>query len=156
MENKLVTIKSTISAPVGLIVPSHNFKRQWTGANTVHKIPFGTLQEIYYDPGAQYLFNSGILAIDDMDVKIALGMEEEGTVEPTKVIALTPARQNFLLRKADAKEFEDALEELSKEQIDELAKKATLLKIADMNKLKALGDKTKTDLISFIRENEEE
>lgn len=158
MENKLVIVKSATSTPVGLKVPTHNFSRQWTGYGMTHKIPLSTLEEIYYDAGAKYLFENGYLEILDKEAKVALGLEEEGDNNEVeeRVLILSPVKQNALLKKADFDEFKETVDSLKEGQIQELVKRAIDSKVSDMNKLKYLGDKAKVDLVEYIRELERE
>lgn len=157
MENKMITIKATTSIPVGLNVPTHNFIRQWNGYGTSHKVPFDTLEEIYYDAGAQYLFKHGYLEITDKDARVALGLDgviedENGKEVEVTVKILKPIEQTRALRVTPFAEFKKLVDELPEAQIQELVQKAIQLKISDMNKLEYLGKAANVDLMEHVRE----
>ena len=86
MENKQVMVVNTIKSRVGINVPDLFLKRVWERKGAKKPIDFDTLQQALYDPSVAYLFSEGILYIDDMKTKIALGLEEEGATTPSIVV----------------------------------------------------------------------
>ena len=158
METK-VKVKSLISSRVLLSVPELRLKREWEKKGAVKTIPFEQLEEAMYDPGVESLFTEGALGIDDMEVKIALGLEEEGTVEPTKTIGLDDAQRQRYLKNMPMPEFRAEVVKLPREQMIELANYAIEHEMADFDKAELLLKLTDIDILSAIklnRDNKEE
>ena len=88
-EKKKVNIKSETLGRVGINLPDLKLKRTWEKKGVVRQIPFEDLQQAYYEPGVEYMFKEGMLSIDDMEVKKALGLEPDDAEEPVNVIILT-------------------------------------------------------------------
>ena len=89
MENKQVTLTNTIKSRVGINVPELLLKRTWEKKGVKRTIDMNTLREAFYYPSVEYLLREGILYIDDMDVKIELGLEEPDTAAPTAIVILS-------------------------------------------------------------------
>ena len=106
-----------------------------------------------YEPGVEALFREGALGIDDMEVKIALGLEEEGTTEPTNIIALDDAQRERYLRVMPMVDFKQKVKELPQEQLIELANYAIEKEIADFPKSELLLKLTDIDILSAIKLN---
>ena len=158
METK-VKVKSLISSRILLSVPELRLRREWEKKGAVKAIPFEQLEEAMYDPGVEALFTEGALGIDDMEVKIALGLEDEGTVEPTRVIALDDTQRVRYLRNMPMAEFRAEVIKLPHEQQVELANYAIEHEIADFDKSELLFKLTDIDILSAIklnRDNNEE
>ena len=158
METK-VKVKSLISSRVLLSVPELRLKREWEKKGAVKIIPFEQLEEAMYSPGVEALFTEGALGIDDMEVKIALGLEEEGTVEPTKIVGLDDAQRQRYLKNMPMPEFRKEVVKLPQEQLIELANYAIEHEMADFDKAELLLKLTDIDILSAIklnRDNKEE
>ena len=87
--DKKVKVVSLVSQRVVLSVPDIRLRRVWERKGAVATIPFDQLEEAMYSPGVERLFTNGILGIDDMEVKIALGLEPEDAKQPVNIITLT-------------------------------------------------------------------
>ena len=118
MENK-VKIVSLVSGRVVLSVPELRLKRVWDKKGAVKIIPFDQLQEALYEPGVTELFEGGCLGIDDMEQKIALGLEPEGAEEPVNIITIDDAQRKRYLTVLPFVEFKEKIKELPREQIEE-------------------------------------
>ena len=152
METK-VKVKSLISSRVLISVPEIRLKRAWEKKGAVKTIPFEQLEEAMYEPGVEALFREGALGIDDMEVKIALGLEEEGTKEPTNIIALDDAQRERYLKNMPMVDFRQKVKELPQEQLIELANYAIEKEIADFDKSELLLKLTDIDILSAIKLN---
>lgn len=146
MEN-VVNIRSTMKAIVSINVPSLNLRRSWAKKNAVQKIPFDILEQAFYEPGVEYLFRAGILYIDDMKVKQALGLEAPDTEVPTMIVDLSDEYCNKLLTGTALKDFREELEKLSHDQLIELAHFAVELGITDYHRCQLLKDKTGIEVL---------
>lgn len=145
-----ITIKSTVSATVVMNVPSLHLNRTWLKKGAIQKIPMEILEQAIYDPGVEYLFKTGILYIDDIETKIALGLEDPDNTEEPSILLIDDATAKKLLQETPLKEFRETLEKLSHDQIVELAKTAVDLKITDYQRDKLLKEKTEIDVFSIV------
>lgn len=156
MEN-MVNIKSTVKALVSINVPTLNLRRSWPKKGAIQKIPFDVLEQAYFEPGVEYLFKTGVLYIDDMEVKRALGLEDPETEVPTAIIDLTDDYMKKLLTATPLKDFREEIEKLSHEQLKELVQFAVELGVTDYHRCKLLQEKTGFDVMkAAIARKEEE
>ena len=148
-----IRIKNMTNSRCGINIPELRLKRTWERKNAIREIDFDTLQQANYYPGVEYMFTQGILYIDDMDAKIALGLEEEGTVEPTQIIVLTEAQKDRYLKNLPINEFKIEVKKLSWEQLQDLVDYAIEKEYADMDKCDFLKSLTQIDIIRAIQLN---
>lgn len=157
METK-VKVKSLISSHVLLSVPELRLRREWEKKGAVKIIPFEQLEEAMYSPGVEALFTEGALGIDDMEVKIALGLEPPEAKEPVNIIILTDAQRERYLKNMPMVDFRQKVKELPQEQLIELAEYAIAHQIVDFDKSELLLKLTDIDIMGAIklnRDNEE-
>lgn len=156
MEN-MVNIKSTVKALVSINVPTLNLRRSWPKKGAIQKIPFDVLEQAYFEPGVEYLFKTGVLYIEDMEVKRALGLEDPEAEVPTAIIDLTEDYMKKLLTATPLKDFREEVEKLSHEQVKELVQFAVELGVTDYHRCKLLQEKTGFDVMkAAIARKEEE
>ena len=148
-----VKVKSLVSSRVVLSMPDLRLKREWERKGTIRTIPFDQLEEAMYSPGVESLFREGVLGIDDMEVKIALGLEEEGTVEPTNIITLDDNQRERYMKNMPMPEFRQEVKKLPHEQLVELAYYAIEHEIANIDKSELLLKLTDIDILSAIKLN---
>ena len=155
MENKQVMITNTIKSRVGINVPELLLKRVWEKKGVKKPIEFATLQQAFYDPSVEYLFREGILYIDDMDVKVALGLEEEGATTPSIVI-LSDSDLNRYLTAMPMFEFKEKIKNLGREQIQALVDYAIEHELTPYDKCEILKEITQTDIIRAVQLNRDD
>ena len=155
METK-VKIKSLVSNRIILNVPEQRLKRVWDRKGAIQSVPFDQLEEAMYSPGVQTLFTDGLLGIDDMEVKIALGLEPEGAQAPVNIIILTDEQRQRYLKNLPITEFKAKLKELPDGQILELASYAIEHKIMDYEKSDVIKAYTGVDIMSAIKLNRDD
>lgn len=151
MENKQVTITNTIKSRVGINLPDLRLKRVWEKKGVKRTIDFETLQQAIYNPGVEYLFNEGILYIDDMEIKIALGLEKEG--EKPSIVVLTDAELNRFLTVMPIFDFKEKVKLLKREQIQLLVDFAIENELTDYEKCEFLKKLTEVDIIRAVQLN---
>ena len=88
-----VKIINNSNRSVTLADDTLRFKLRFEGKNVVRYMDFDILKQIIYNPGVEYIFKHGLLTIEDMKVKKALGLEPEDATEPVNIIVLTEAQQ---------------------------------------------------------------
>ena len=123
-DNEKVLVKSTVNAKVGITLPEYRFKQEWARKGAKAYIDKQLLEDIMFEPGVSYMFETGILYIEDMETKKTLGIEPEDAVEPVNVIILDDAQMKRQLTVVPFHEFKATVEKLSKEQKQELAQYA--------------------------------
>ena len=159
MENKQVELVSTIDAYVGIDVPDLHLKRLWERKGAKKSIPLDVLREAIYDPSVEYLLREGILYINDLDVKIELGLEEESAREPgaqLNVQLLKDEEMNRLLTVVPMYEFKEKIKALKKEQIQSLVDYAIEHEITNFEKCEFLKELTGQDIIRTVQLNHDE
>ena len=71
MEDKKVTVVNMVDAQVGIKNPDFRFQANWPAKGSKVRIDKQMLDDLMYEDGVKYLFDNGILYIDDMQDKIA-------------------------------------------------------------------------------------
>ena len=146
----MITVKSTIKAQVSLNVPSLNLRRAWAKKGAIQKIPYDLLEQAIYEPGVEYLFKSGALYIEDMEVKIALGLEEPGATEPTNIIVFSDAELDKLFTATPLKDFREKVTKLSHEQLKEVVRYAIAHKVTDYQRCTILTKEYGVDVLKAV------
>ena len=156
LRNKKVKVKNLVSQRVLLSVPELRLRRVWEKKGAVMTIPFEQLEEAMYSPGVENLFTEGILGIDDMEIKIALGLEPEDAVAPVNIITLSDAEMQRYLTAMPVFEFKEKIKELPYQQIMELANYAITHEIANFEKAEILKQFIDIDIMSAIKLNRDD
>lgn len=154
--NKKVKVKSTVNAQIVVRIPALSFRREWNRRGAMSIMTFEQLEQAIYEPGADYLFRSGILYIDDMEVKKELGLEDREAKEPTNIIVLTDEERTRAIGPLPMHEFKELVNKLSKEQLTELANFAVSEDMKNLDKAEYLGEKSGIDIIQKLRWNKED
>ena len=155
MEDK-VKVKSLVSSRVVISVPDMRLRRVWEKKGAVKIIPFDQLEEAMYNPGVENLFKEGVLGIDDMEVKVKLGLEPEGAQEPVNIITLDDKQRERYLKVLPMHEFRQKIKELPKEQIMELANYAIEHEIVDFDKSELIFKTIGIDILGAIKLNRDD
>ena len=154
--DKKVKVVSLVSQRVVLTVPDIRLRRVWERKGATALISFEQLEEAMYSPGVENLFKNGILGIDDMEVKIALGLEPEEAKEPVNIIVLDDAQRKRYLTVLPLNEFKEKIKELPREQINELAAYAIANKIMDYDKSEEIKKYIDVDIMTAIKLNRDD
>lgn len=154
MEDKKVTVVNMVDAQVGIKNPDFRFQANWPAKGAKVRIDKQMLDDLMYEEGVKYLFDNGILYIDDMQDKIDLGLEDEGTTEPTKIIVWTEADMKKYLTVKPMHEFKTAFDKLSRDQQQEVARYMVANElVGSLEKAEYVQKKTEIDVISAVRLN---
>ena len=152
--NKKVVIESTIKSNVSINMPEVGVVKTWRQKGAKINLDFEKLSEIIYDPGVEYLFTSGILYIDDLDVRVKLDLEEEEALEnkeKIKVIVLSDKEKAELLQNANINDFKNKVKKMSHEQLTELSNFAIEKRIVgDLEKIDYLKKLTAIDIFKIV------
>ncbi len=136
-------VKKLVSGIVTYNAPGKMVARVWKGPDARQRIPFDELEECVYDPAIRTLFDRGYLIIEDKDIRVKLGMEEEDSeVNNNNQLILTRDQIKHTL-------YEDSMAAFQK-KCDQLApgSKELLIEIALNDEKQASVDK-----YDYIRKN---
>lgn len=140
--------KVYVTSMVGGLVKC--MRKTWPRKGTKLPIEKDLLREAIYEPGVEFMFKNGILYIDDMDFKIELGLEEEGTKTPTNIIALDEKYMNRIMRLMPLAEMRTTVVKLTDNQKRELIDYASEQNDLSMDRLNILKELTGIDVLKVI------
>jgi hypothetical protein len=149
-ENVIVTSMSNGTTVLVLQQNGYKVKKIWPKKGAKLPISKELLRENFYDSGTEGMFKKGILYIDDMDFKIELGLEEPETKVPTQIIPLDEKYANRVLKLMPISEMRQAIQKMSKEQVQELLNYAANQNDLQMDRLSVIKEVTGTDLFKVI------
>lgn len=153
MENKKIKITSLVNAQVFIKNDDLKVKRTWERKGAVKTIDFDVLQELIYDPGVEYMFTQGILDIEDLEVKKALGLEPEDATEPVNIIIFDEKKMDRLMNAMPLSEFKTEVKKAPMEQIRSLVEYAIEKEYTNFEKCEFLRELTNIDIINAIKLN---
>lgn len=153
MEKEMVTVISTVNGVVGIYLPDLRFKKEWIRKGQRQKIDKDLLQDIMYDPGSEYMFRTGMLYIEDMDIKKEIGLEPEEAIEPVNIIVLDEKQLNRYLTVMPLHEFKENVKKLSIEQAKNLVDYAVQKETITFDKAEFLEKVTGLNAMSMIQLN---
>lgn len=156
MEKERVKIISQHNGPVSVIVPELRFSREWMSKGATIPVERETLEELMYDPGFKYMIDTGMLYIEDMQVKKDLGIEPEDAEEPVNIIILTDKEKERMMTVLPFIEFKIKLKTLNYEQLQDLADFAIRHELSDFQKVEEIKKACGKDIINAIRLNRED
>lgn len=152
-----VKVRNNANQYITIVDNSLRFRMAFERKGVIRMIDFDTLQQLIYKPGVERMFKDGILVIDDLETKIALGLEPEGVKESVNIIVLNDNQKKRYLSVAPMNEFKEIIEKLSREQLKDLAHFAITNEIVgNIEKLDILKEKTGIDVLKGIQFNKEE
>lgn len=139
-----------VDGTVFIDLPDAKFSRTWEHKGAVKSIDSSILEEAMYEPGVEYLFSQGILALVDVDEKTH---EELIDALPAleEVQSLTDETMRNFMTKMALDEFKEKVEALSKEQQIMVAQFAIENTLVDMKKVEVLKALTNIDVIKAIQ-----
>ena len=146
-----VKVVSMTSGRLGITSQEYNFNRTWPDKGSSMMIDKDVLEQLMFDEGVKYMFDHGMLYIEDMDVKKELGLEPEDAVEPVNVIVLKESDMKSLLRDYSFLAFKEKLSKVSREQIRDLAQYAVNNRLVDIDKCNYIRERCDIDVIQTIR-----
>lgn len=141
MDNKIVYVTNMANHKVGIKMPDLNLKVVWEKRGARKPISEEKLQMAMYDAGVEYMFNQGILVIEDKEVEKELNIEE---------VALTDKQMENLWKNATNVDFKIRVKELPYEQIKLLANWAVENNIMDLKKAEIIKELIGTDIITKV------
>ena len=149
--DKKIKIKSLSNGKIVINNPELRVRRVWEQMGAVKTIDFDTLAELIFDPGVEYMFKQGILGIDDLEVKKALGLEPEDATEPVNIITFDTKMMDRMMTHMPISEFKAEIDKAPLEQVRNLVEYSIDKEYTDFEKCEYLKKITQTDIITAIR-----
>ena len=148
--NERVMVTSMVSGRIGLVLPRLHINKVWPKKNTKLPVEKDVLREAIYEPGVEYMFKQGLLYIDDMDFKIELGLEEEGTKAPTNVIPMDEKYMSRVLKLMPIAEMKKAITAMNDNQKRELIDFASEQNDISFDRMDVIKKLTGIDVVKVI------
>lgn len=147
-ENTMYNVKNRSSSIVVYKIPETNLRREFAPGET-KKIPFGELEKLTFQSGGRELLENFLQILEEeatTDLNVNREPEYNMSEVEIKDLLLTGSLDAFL----------DALDFAPIGVIDLIKTMAVALPLTDLNKRRALKDKTGFDVDSALRHVEEE
>lgn len=151
-----IRVISKHQGPVSVNISDLRFKREWPNKGASVLIEKETLQEMMYDSGFKYMIDTGMLYIEDLEVKKELGLEPEDATEPVNIIVLSDNDMKRMMTAMPQFEFDVKLKTLNYEQMLALADFAIKNELGDFGKCDAIKKACGKDILTAIRLNRED
>jgi hypothetical protein len=148
--NEKVMITSMVGGTISAASLEH---RVWNKKGQKLPVSKDVLREAIYEPGIEYMFKKGILYIDDMEMKIELGLEAPGTTTPTEVLPVDDKYLNRVLKLMPISEMKAAIDKMSIVQKQELVDYASKQNDIQLDRLAIVSDKCNVDILKTIELN---
>ena len=148
--NDKVMITSMVGGTISAASLEH---RVWNKKGQKLPVSKDVLREAIYEPGIEYMFKKGILYIDDMEMKIELGLEAPGTTAPTEVLPVDDKYLNRVLRLMPISEMKAAIDKMSIVQKQELVDYASKQNDIQLDRLAIVSEKCNVDILKTIELN---
>lgn len=149
MDDK-VMVTSMVGGTISASALNH---KVWNKKGQKLPVSKDVLREAIYEPGIEYMFKNGILYIEDMDFKIELGLEAEGTKTPTQIIPMDEKYMTRVLKLMPVSEMKKSIDEMSMVQKQELVDFAVKQNDIQLDRIKIVSDKCGVDVLKAIELN---
>lgn len=150
MNDDKVMVTSMVGGTISASSLEH---RVWNKKGQKLPVSKNVLREAIYEPGIEYMFKNGILFIEDMDFKIELGLEAEGTTQPTQIIAMDDKYLNRVLKLMPIVDMKKAIDNMSIAQKQELVDYAVKQNDIQLDRLEIVSKKCNVDILKAIELN---
>lgn len=154
--SKKVKVISYAGNSIRVNIPELRVNRLFEKQGQSYLFDVDTLEEMFYYPSVEELFTKGLFYIDDKELRIKLGLEEEtGIVSETVIAPISDTTILTYLKAKPIKEFKDYVSDLPIEQQLRFVDIAIDNKIVDYEKSVFLKELTGRDIMQIIQLNEE-
>ena len=146
MDDK-VMVTSMVGGTISVSALNH---RVWNKKGQKLPVSKDILREAIYEPGVEYMFKKSILQIEDMDFKIELGLEAEGTKVPTEILPMDEKFMNRVLKLMPVPEMKTTIDKMTMVQKQELVDFAVKQNDISLDRIKIVSDKCGVDILKTI------
>lgn len=155
--SKKVKITSKSNQKLRLKFPELRVNRLFEREGQTFLFDAEVVEEMFYYPAAEKAFRNGLFYIEDKELRIKLGLEEEdGTVSQDVVAPISDTTILTYLKAKPFAEFKSYFENLPKEQQLRFVEIAIKNKVVDFDKNELMKEETGRDVISIIQLNKED
>lgn len=152
-----VKVISYAGDPIRINLPELRVNRLFERQGQSFLFDADTVEEMFYYPSVEKLFTTGLFYLDNKELRIKLGLEEEnGTVAETVTAPVSDTSILTYLKAKPINEFKKYVETLPIEQQLRFVDVAVKNKIVDYEKSMLLKELTGKDIMKIIQLNEEE
>ena len=151
-----IRVISKHQGPISVNISDLRFKREWPNKGASVLIEKETLEEMMYDSGFKYMIDTGMLYIEDLEVKKELGLEPEDATEPVNIIVLSDNDMKRMMTAMPQFEFDAKLKTLNYEQMLALADFAIKNELGDFGKCDAIKKACGKDILTAIKLNRDD
>ena len=151
-----IRVISKHQGPISVNISDLRFKREWPNKGASVLIEKETLEEMMYDSGFKYMIDTGMLYIEDLEVKKELGLEPEDATEPVNIVVLNDNDMKRMMTAMPQFEFDAKLKTLNYEQMLALADFAIKNELGDFGKCDAIKKACGKDILTAIKLNRED
>ena len=148
--NDKVMVTSMVGGTISASALNH---RVWNKKGQKLPVSKDILREAIYEPGVEYMFKKGILYIDDMEMKIELGLEAPDTKNPTNILPVDDKYLNRVLKLMPISEMKAAIDKMSIVQKQELVDYASKQNDIQLDRLEIVSEKCNVDILKTIELN---
>jgi hypothetical protein len=148
--NDRVIVTSMVNGIIGINRPEYRLVKTWPQKGSKLPVEKDSLRQAIYEPGVEYMFKKGMLYIDDMDFKIELGLEEEGTKTPTAIIPIDAKYLERVLKRMPVREMKEVIKTMNDVQRRELIDYAAEQNDIQLDRINAIKELTGIDLFRVI------
>lgn len=120
MKEDMIFVTSQSDCTLVINIPELNIRRTWPARGSRFPFERDTLEQAFYDPSVEYLFRHGLLVTDDETFLIDVGLMDAET-KVKSVVELNETLLKRMIKLMPLNEFKQKINELSVEQISELA-----------------------------------
>lgn len=154
--DKIIIVSNTNSR-VGVDLPEIRFSRKWPAKGSKITVDKEIFEQMMYDAGTRYMFESGMLYTEDLEVKKLVGLEPEDAKEPVNIIILDDKQKNRYMSAMPINEFITNIKKLGYEELQNLADYAIEHElIGDLKKCDEIQKLIGKDIIAAIRLNKQD
>ena len=118
-----VKVISAYNGRCGIDNADLRISRRWPARGSAVTFTPEQIEELMYDPAFANMVNEGMLYIEDMDIKKAIGLEPENAVQPTHILLDEKTLQRFW-KNMPLSQFKVETKNLTKAQLTTLAEYA--------------------------------
>ncbi len=151
-----IRVISKHQGPISVNISDLRFKREWPNKGASVLIEKETLEEMMYDSGFKYMIDTGMLYIEDLEVKKELGLEPEDATEPVNIMVLSDNDMKRMMTAMPQFVFDAKLKTLNYEQMLALADFAIKNELGDFGKCDAIKKACGKDILTAIKLNRED
>lgn len=156
MAQKMVMITNMVNGMVSVKDPTYGVNRRWVKRGQTLPIPYEAVENLLWQDGFRRMLDSGVLYIQDMQIKKDLGLEPQEATAPVNIKALSIQDMKNLLENVPIAVFKKEVVSLPRVQVDNLIEFAIENKIVNTDKCMFLKDLTHKDIFAAIRAREED